>query len=238
MFGNKKHDGTSRRARRDLIFGPPPVLTHENFEAYELLLDRLYAEVKPKDFIEESLIHDAAHWTWNLLRLRRMRNCLIEARIARATVWVLTTPRHLQLRYIAEADKTPWEILNPPMPEADGRKLEKLATEAKKMVVDAMREKGLEPETELLPDIQLMTDTILTRAFLEELESIERLDRMIIAAENRRNLFYRELDRYRRSLGDALRAKIRNIEDAEFETVKLEKRRDKRLEKLRHDHCT
>jgi len=50
---------------------------------------------------------------------------------------------------------------------------------------------------------------------------------MIIVAENRRNAAYREIYRHRRSCSDAWREKIRNIEDADFEIVRPEKRRDK-----------
>jgi hypothetical protein len=48
---------TSRRTRavsRNTIFGPPPILECENSAGYERLLDRLYADLKPTDIIEEA----------------------------------------------------------------------------------------------------------------------------------------------------------------------------------------
>src|SRR6185295_14123193 len=77
---------------RDATFGPPPILKRESTAVYELLLERLYADLKPKDIVEESYLHDIAYWTWELRRWRRMRICLIEAAIIPADVWVYALP--------------------------------------------------------------------------------------------------------------------------------------------------
>ena len=71
-----------------MIFGPAPILEKEDSAEYELLLERHYTDVKPKDIAEESYIHDGAYWTWELRRLRRMKICLIEAAISNAMAWV------------------------------------------------------------------------------------------------------------------------------------------------------
>ena len=83
---------STSKALREAIFGPPPILKGESREQYDLLLERLYADLKPTDIIEESLLHNLAYWIWELRRWRRMRVCVIEAAITGATLWVLAAP--------------------------------------------------------------------------------------------------------------------------------------------------
>lgn len=60
------------------IFGPAPILDSEDSEAYEFLVARLYADLKPADIVEEGYLQDIAYWTWEIRRWRRMKVCLIE----------------------------------------------------------------------------------------------------------------------------------------------------------------
>ena len=53
---------------------------------------------------------------------------------------------------------------------------------------------------ELKDDFRLIDDTITTRAFLEEFDLLERIDRMIAIAESCRNAAYREIHRHRAAL--------------------------------------
>jgi hypothetical protein len=55
---------------------------------------------------------------------------------------------------------------------------------------------------------------------VDELESIERLDRLIASADARRNTAFRELERHRANLARALRDASNDVVDAEFEDVK------------------
>jgi len=224
MSANKKRPGAFRRANRDLIFGPPPVLAHENLEAYELILDRLYAEIMPTDFIEESFIQDAAYWTWDLLRSRRMRTCLIEANIPAAMVWVLAAPPHQQLKYIGQTDKV--EPSDRPMSLEDKRNLEEAAAKAVKKVEELKKEQGLdETEVQFSPNLKLIDDTTTTRAFLEALDAIDRIDDQITLAQKRRDGAYENIHRHRKCLREAWREKVRHIEGVAFEIIKPRKKR-------------
>ena len=60
---------------------------------------------------------------------------------------------------------------------------------------------------------------------------VAHVDREIIAAENRLNAIYREIDRHRTSAGFAWREKIRNIEEAEFKITKPKKHPSKKANK-------
>jgi len=51
------------------------------------------------------------------------------------------------------------------------------------------------------------------------IDSIERIDRMVMTMEARRNAAYREVERHRSGLGERLRRAVEPVEDAEFREV-------------------
>ena len=55
-------------------------------------------------------------------------------------------------------------------------------------------------------------------AIVNELDNIERIDRLITIAESRRNTMLREIDRRRAALGQALRRQVEEVE-GEFEVI-------------------
>jgi hypothetical protein len=55
------------------LFGEPLLLEHEDGIAYEDLLARIFAAVKPIDVIDEMLIFDVVALEWELLRWRRLK---------------------------------------------------------------------------------------------------------------------------------------------------------------------
>ncbi len=55
--------------------------------------------------------------------------------------------------------------------------------------------------------------------FAEGIEKIERVNRLITIAEGRRNAALREIDRHRTTFAQILQEKIRDVEEAEFETI-------------------
>ena len=68
----KLHGLDSEVLIRKMIFGQAPILENEDSAEYELLLERHYADFKPKDIAMECYVHDGAYWNWELRRLRRM----------------------------------------------------------------------------------------------------------------------------------------------------------------------
>jgi hypothetical protein len=190
----KLHALDSEALIRKMIFGPAPILENENSEEYELLLERHYADFKPKDIAMECYVHDGAYWTWEVRRLRRMRICLIEAATPNAMAWVLGTSRSVRLRYIRGTKDA--DVVKP----GDVSSFEDEPSEE----VMQIRAK------ELTENWGLINDTIKTRAFLEELNLIECLDRMIANAESHRNAAYREIHRHRAALNYEEREKNSN----------------------------
>ncbi len=74
----------SRAVNSDSLFGPPPVLPGEDAVAYDELLGRAYAAIKPVDVIEEMLIADVVASEWEFLRWSRLKLSLIQACAAKA----------------------------------------------------------------------------------------------------------------------------------------------------------
>jgi hypothetical protein len=62
------------------LFGPQPLIAGEDPATYDELLARIRAAVKPADVIEEMLIADMAMLEWEVLRWRRLKTSLIQAR--------------------------------------------------------------------------------------------------------------------------------------------------------------
>ena len=67
------------RAQRLALFGPPPLIEGEDAAAYDQLLARVCAAVKPVDIIDEIFIADVVPSEWEVLRLRRLKWSLIRA---------------------------------------------------------------------------------------------------------------------------------------------------------------
>jgi hypothetical protein len=79
---SKRETATPRVARlppRLSLFGPPPLIEGEDAAAYEQLLARFCAAVKPVDIIDEIFIADVVPSEWEVLRLRRLKWSLIRA---------------------------------------------------------------------------------------------------------------------------------------------------------------
>lgn len=68
------------RTQRLTVFGRPLLLEGEDAAAYDQLLARISAAVKPADIIDEIFIVDVVSLEWDILRLRRWKRSLIRAR--------------------------------------------------------------------------------------------------------------------------------------------------------------
>jgi hypothetical protein len=63
--------------------GPPPILAGEDEPAYDELIGRVYAAIKPVDAIDEMLIADVVASEWEYLRWSRLKLSLIQACVAK-----------------------------------------------------------------------------------------------------------------------------------------------------------
>ncbi len=62
----------------NVLFGPPPILAGEEEAAYDELMGRVYAAIKPVDVIDEMLIADVVASEWEFLRWSRLKLSLIQ----------------------------------------------------------------------------------------------------------------------------------------------------------------
>jgi hypothetical protein len=66
------------QVQRLAVFGPPLLLEGEDAAAYDELLGRICAAVKPVDIIDEMFIADIAALEWEVLRWRRLKWTLMQ----------------------------------------------------------------------------------------------------------------------------------------------------------------
>src|ERR1700704_3374844 len=60
-------------------FGPAPLIEGEDAGAYDELLLRISAAVRPHDIFEEIWVRDIVDLVWEAFRLRRLKACLMTA---------------------------------------------------------------------------------------------------------------------------------------------------------------
>jgi hypothetical protein len=171
------------------LFGAPPLIAGEDRAAYDQLIGRVAAAVKPADVLEEIWVRDVADLAWEALRLRRLKASLMTATEHEGLARVLTP-----LLDAAEA----------------GVLAEQWA---------AREESAVARVETLLTGAGITTDAVAAQTLAARIGDIERIDRMSMLAEGRRAAALREIDRHRASLAAALRSALGDAEDAAFVDV-------------------
>ena len=171
------------------LFGPAPLLEGEDASAYEALKGRIRSAVAPNDIIEEIWARDVLDLLWETLRLRQLKAKLMRA-AAHEGLDELLRP----LTGILEH-----QDLSNGWARRDEKSVKK---------VDALlKQAGLDQEA------------IAARTLAVKLDAFERIDRMVMQTEARRNMILREIDRHRDALARRLREASAAIEDAEFTEI-------------------
>jgi hypothetical protein len=166
-------------------FGPAPLIEGEDAGAYDELLLRISAAVRPHDIFEEIWVRDIVDLVWEAFRLRRLKACLMTAGARIALAQRLS-------------------------PLVGGEQAYGLARSW------AARKPGASAEVEEhLATAGIGLDGIAAQGLCLELDFIERVERMIMAAEARRNAALREIDRHRATLGRQLRQAVLEAEARE-----------------------
>jgi hypothetical protein len=170
------------------ISGPPPLLEGEVSEAYDELLARVSGNVKPVDVIEDIWTREVVDYIWENLRLRRVKTSLLAAAVAGALQEILAS------------------ILDE---EKDSKVITALVDEW-----TAGKPSARNHVSEYLEFGNLTFEDVLARAFKNEIDGIERIDRLITTTEGRRNAALREIDRHRATFARMLRKEIHGVEDS------------------------
>jgi len=180
---------SSTTADLQAFLGPPPLIYGEDRHAYDELLARVQASVRPKDIIEELEVRDVVDSVWEALRLRRLKANLLNA----------TAPDAIESLLTPIIGFTPASEIAEKWAQRDPKSLEKLKS--------------------YLRQSELSMDVVMAQALQIRLNDIERIERMILNAGARRNAVLREIERRRATLADAMRRATQNVRDAEFTEV-------------------
>ena len=175
-------------SRRDLqsLLGPAPLLEGEDAAAYDELQRRVHSAVAPADVLEEIWVRDVVDLLWETMRLRRLKAKLMQS------------AAHEGLEQLLRPLTGHWSNND--------------------LVNDwARRDRGAVKEVNaLLKQAGLDQEAIAAQTLAAKLDAFERIDRMIMQTESRRNAVLREVDRHRDVLAQRLREASAAIEDAEF----------------------
>jgi hypothetical protein len=158
------------------------------------LLASISATVKPKDFLEEIWVRDVVDLSWEILRMRRPKASFLTA---------------------AKRDGLD-ALLGPVLGDMEANEL---ATEWALRSREAVKQVDKQ-----LAVMGLTMDAVVAQAFALKIDQIERIERLMMHAEARRNAALREVDRHRASLAHALRQASDDVIEADFEDVPPQQR--------------
>jgi hypothetical protein len=159
---------TATSGRRSRLFGQPLLLEGEDPAAYEELLARLYAAIKPVDVIDEIFIDDMISLQWDVLRWRRSKSSLIRANGLAALERFLSKKLDYNL-YSEYFEEELAEILQDNFPENQAKEAEILARACARNEADAVTRVN-----KVLDNIDLSMDSILERAQVRKAGEILR----------------------------------------------------------------
>jgi hypothetical protein len=149
----------SRLVNSNVLFGPPPILAEEDETAYDELIGRVYAAIKPVDVIDEMLIADVVASEWEFLRWSRLKLSMIQACAAKGLKGFLNSKLDYDLyreRFVEDLT----EILQDNLPEDDAEdRPQRLALDCAINDTDAV-----DSVNEILSSIDLTMGRILNDA--------------------------------------------------------------------------
>ena len=152
------------------VLGPPPLMRSESAADYDALTAQCAAAVEPQDMIEWMIVRDYVDLSWEILRLRRMKQHVVA--VARCDA----------VAYIARAFA----------PQGGRRDAGELAA--------TEWCKGGETRRALMDEfatVDVDVRTIESHAFLREANSVATIEGMIADKEQARRAVLRDLETYR-----------------------------------------
>jgi hypothetical protein len=176
--------------KKPSLFGPSPLVEGEDARQYDEIQTRFSATIKPKDILEEMWTRDVVDLTWEILRMRRLKAGLLTSVMSGGVEKLLGLLLDWSEAY---GLSKAWSARDP---------------DAIKAVDELLAARGLTMEQ------------ATAWGFAGRIDVFERIDRMAMAAEARRNSALRELERHRASLAQALRQASDDVIDADYQDLK------------------
>jgi hypothetical protein len=171
------------------LLAPPPLIAGENAESYNDLLARISGTLQPADILEEIWVRDVVDLVWDAFRLRRLKAHLLKS-AAHEGMAQLIGPL-LDWNLTTQTSRR-WAIGH---------------EEAAKTVKTTLAAAGMN------------MDSVMARTLALKIHEIERIDRMTMAAEARRNAVLREIERHRASFARSLRRTVDDVEEADVKMI-------------------
>jgi hypothetical protein len=162
--------------------GAPPVIAGESRAAYDELLGRMTRTLAPADVLEHMFLRDIVDLAWEVLRLRRLKANLMACAAHRGVA----------------------TLLRPLIEEDDER-----ALLARGWV--ARRDGAVEKVESLLAAAGFGPDHVAAATFSSTIYDMERIDRMMAAAERRRNSALFHIEHHRERFGRELRRALDEV---------------------------
>jgi hypothetical protein len=164
------------------LLGPPLLLAGEDLDSWKKLHADVSAAVVPADIFEKIWTGDIVDLEWNILRLRRLFAGLFSATQKQALADVLRPLMSKDMLGVVDSE-----------PELLAWKFTLHHADALKKV------------KELLETAGMPWEAVLAQTMTINAEIFERIDRMCMTAEARRDAALREIDRRRTSFGERVR---------------------------------
>jgi hypothetical protein len=174
------------------LFDDPPVLSTENSSQYRSLLDQIAKCVKPNDVIEWLWVRDIVDLSWEIRRLRRFKSLFIEL------------ARQKRISDFGAHRRGPF--VPAVLIEVSGERMSATGEPISKGKVKKTRKRKPKLDTE--------SDS--ASLFQECIGDYQCVDRLLAAAEGRRNAALYEIELRRDSLARRLRKATEEIIDADF----------------------
>ncbi len=165
------------------------MLPKEKASDFTALLDQFYSAVGPTDSVEEMYTHDLVCNLWETRRIRMYKTRFLEGNVHQAVRFFLEDLKYGVLAI--DSSVSGWRKKIPEVQEA---------------VDDELQSAGISEETLLAQTAAINIDTI------------EKLDRMLHSYERRRVQLLQEIDRRRHSFAERARLASRTI-DTDYSEV-------------------
>jgi hypothetical protein len=172
--------------------GPAPLIDGENPEAYQQILERITATVKPSDPLEEIWLRDVVDLAWEAVRWRRCAAGVITGRMR---------DHMLQLLHPLVGSREAARL-------SDGYSRGDVA--ARTRIKEVLVKVGLSMEAMAANAATLRHPDLLR---------LDLFERLAAQAEARRNVALKEISRHREGFADALRNAGDEIQDGEFDEI-------------------
>jgi hypothetical protein len=173
-------------------FGPPPLIEGDDSAAYDELLARVSTAVKPVNILEDIWVRDFVDLDWEVSRLRRLKVSLMAATARKGLRTVLDG---LTFRGSPRDLVEGWVARKP---------------------------SAIKRVNRILAAAGLTIDAAMAATLRDNLNYIDRIERLTTNAEARRNGALREIELHRATLACRLRRAVPQIEDDKYQAIEAE----------------